>query len=68
MFLEHLHPDIAVQRIIGRAREEDCIFANYGKSWWKIKDNIDEQLEFLDTYQGKKCNYLNGKCVNKFFK
>lgn len=67
-FLEHLHPDIAIQRIIGRAREEDCIFANYSTSWWKIKDNIDEQLELLDTHQGKKCDYLNGKAVKKFSK
>ncbi len=65
-FLEHLHPDIAVQRIIGRAREEDCVFANYGTSWWKIKDNIDEQLELFETYQGKKCDYLNGKALKKF--
>ena len=67
-FLEYLSPDIVIQRLIGRAKEEHTLFANYGMSWWKIKDNIDEQLEFLDTYQGKKCNYLNGKCVNKFFK
>jgi len=67
-FLEYLHPDIAIQRVIGRAREEDCIFANYSTSWWKIKDNIDEQLEFLDTFQGKKCDYLNGKSLKKFAK
>lgn len=65
-FLEHLHPDIAIQRIIGRAREEDCVFANYSTSWWKIKDNIDEQLELFDTCQGKKCDYLNGKSLKKF--
>ncbi len=68
LFLEHLHPDIVVQRIIGRAREEDCIFANYGTSWWKIKDNIDRQLELFETYQGKKCDYLNGKALKKFEK
>lgn len=67
-FIEHLHPDIAIQRIIGRAREEDCIFANYGTSWWKIKDNIDDQLELFDTCQGKKCDYLNGKALKKFDK
>ena len=65
-FLEYLHPDIAIQRIIGRAREEDCLFANYSTSWWKIKDNIDEQMELFDTYQGKRCDYLNGKALKKF--
>ena len=53
-FLEHLSPDVVIQRLIGRAREDLTLFANYGTSWWKIKDNIDEQLEFRDTYQGKK--------------
>lgn len=67
-FIEYLHPDIAIQRIIGRAREEDCIFANYGTSWWKIKDNIDDQLELFDSYQGIKCDYLNGKALKKFEK
>lgn len=67
-FLEYLHPNIALQRIIGRAREEDCIFSNYSTSWWKIKDNIDEQMELFDTYQGKKCDYLNGKALKKFEK
>ncbi|MBE7054050.1 MAG: TIGR01212 family radical SAM protein [Ruminococcaceae bacterium] len=68
LFLEYLSPDIIIQRLIGRAKEEHTVFANYNTSWWKIKDNIDEQLEFLDTYQGKKFDYLNGKCVKKFFK
>lgn len=67
-FLEHLNPKVAVQRIIGRAREEDCLFANYGTSWWKIKDNIDEQLELFDSHQGIKCDYLNGKALKKFEK
>ena len=67
-FLEHLSPDVVVQRLIGRAREEHTVFANYGTSWWKIKDTIDARLEELDTYQGKKCGYLGGKCLEKFEK
>ena len=66
-FLEHLSPDIVIQRIIGRAKEEHTVFANYGTSWWKIKDNIDAELDFRDTFQGAKCDYLNGKAVKKFF-
>lgn len=65
-FLEYLSPDVVIQRLIGRAKEEHTLFANYGTSWWKIKDSIDAQMEYLDTYQGKKCDYLNGKCVKKF--
>lgn len=66
-FLEYLSPDIVIQRLIGRAKEEHTIFANYGTSWWKIKDNIDAQLELKDTYQGKKFDYLGGKALRKFY-
>lgn len=66
-FLEYLSPDVVIQRLIGRAKEEHTIFANYGTSWWKIKDNIDLQLEMRDTYQGKKCDYLGGKALRKFY-
>ena len=66
-FLEHLSPDVVIQRLIGRAKEDHTIFSNYGTSWWKIKDNIDEQLELKDTYQGKKCDYLGGKALRKFY-
>ncbi len=65
-FLEHLSPEIAIQRLIGRAREESTIFANYGASWWKIKDTIDEQMEKRQTFQGRLCTYLNGSCLKKF--
>lgn len=67
-FLEYLSPNIVIQRLIGRAKEEHTVFANYSTSWWKIKDSIDANLELLDTYQGKKCNYLAGACVRKFLR
>lgn len=66
-FLRYLSPDIIIQRLIGRASEDKSIFCNYGKSWWKIKDNIDSQLEYLDAHQGDKCNYLGGSALNKRF-
>lgn len=65
-FLEYLSPDVVIQRLIGRAKEEHTLFANYGTSWWKIKDTIDEQLELRDTCQGKKCDYLGGKALKRF--
>lgn len=67
-FLEYLSPEIIIQRVIGRAKEEHTIFANYGTSWWKIKDKIDEEMEERDTYQGRLCSYLNGSALNKFQK
>ena len=65
-FLEHLSPDIVVQRLIGRAPEEETITANWDTSWWKVKEYIEEQMDALDTWQGKKFNYLGGKAVRKF--
>ncbi len=64
-FIRHLSPDIVIQRLIGRASEERSLFCNYGMSWWKIKDNIEAQLEFLDARQGDKCNYLGGSALKK---
>lgn len=65
-FLEYLNPEIVLQRIIGRAPEENTLFCNWGTSWWKIKDMLDERMEALDSYQGKKFDYLNGKAVKHF--
>ncbi|MDD4601550.1 hypothetical protein SDC9_11240 [bioreactor metagenome] len=65
-FLEHLHPDIVVQRLIGRAPEKNTLFTNWQTGWWKIRDAIEGLLEERNTCQGEKCNYLNGSAVRKF--
>ena len=65
-FLEHLHPDIVVQRLIGRAPEANTLFTNWQTGWWKIRDEIEQTLLESDTWQGKKCTYLNGAAVQKF--
>jgi radical SAM protein (TIGR01212 family) len=52
-FLEHLNKDIVVQRLIGRAPEENSLFVNWGMSWWKIKDEIIEKMAAEGRYQGK---------------
>ncbi|SHJ90646.1 TIGR01212 family radical SAM protein [Propionispora hippei] len=65
-FLEYLHPDITIQRLIGRAPEKNTLFTNWQTGWWKIRDEIEEQLLTKDIYQGKRCDYLNGKEVKKF--
>ncbi|OPJ55941.1 TIGR01212 family radical SAM protein [Alkalithermobacter paradoxus] len=65
-FLEYLNEDIVIHRLIGRAPEENTLFCNWNTSWWKIKDMIDEYMKENDIYQGKKCDYLNGKTVKKF--
>lgn len=66
LFLEHLDPKIIIQRIIGRAPEENVLFVNWNESWWKIRDEIVSLMESRNTEQGSKFNYLNGKALKKF--
>lgn len=65
-FLQYLSPDITLQRIIGRAPEENTLFANWHTSWWKIHDSIVSDMEKNNLYQGKYCNYLDGPALKKF--
>ncbi|CCU77827.1 COG1242: Predicted Fe-S oxidoreductase [Halanaerobium saccharolyticum subsp. saccharolyticum DSM 6643] len=66
LFLENLSPDIAVQRLIGRAPGEESIFVNWDTPWWKIHDMIIKEMKKRNTYQGRLFNYLNGKALSKF--
>lgn len=65
-FLSYLSPEIVVQRLIGRAPKNEGLFVNWNTSWWKIRDDIEEQMMQENIYQGQKFNYLNGKAVKKF--
>lgn len=65
-FLEYLDPNIVVQRIIGRAPEENLLFVNWNQSWWKIRDEIVETMESKGSTQGIKFDYLNGKGLKGF--
>lgn len=65
-FLEYLDPSIVIQRIMGRAPEENALFVNWSTSWWKIRDEIVSKMEAENRFQGSKFNYLNGKALKKF--
>ncbi len=67
LFLEYLSPEIWIQRLLGRAPEEDTLFANWGQSWWKIRDEIEQEMKLENRWQGKKFHYLGGKGVKEFF-
>lgn len=64
-FLEHLSPEIIVERLFSRIPEEDADFSNWNTSWWKLQDELIEQMTTRNSYQGKHFDYLNGSALNK---
>ena len=65
-FIEHLSSDIVIQRLVGKGPKDKLLFNNWDRSWWHIKERIEKTLQEINTWQGKKCNYLNGKALKKF--
>lgn len=63
-FLEVLDPRIVIQRLVGKGPQDDLIFCNWDTSWWKIKDAINETFEARGTFQGARCDYLNGALID----
>lgn len=53
-FLIHLDKDIVIYRLVGRAPEVNSLFCNYGYSWWKIKEMIDNYMKENNYFQGMK--------------
>lgn len=62
-FLEHLNPEIVVERLFSRVPEKDAVFSNWGTSWWKLKDEVTEKMLADNHYQGKLYHYLNGSAL-----
>lgn len=62
-FLEHLNPEIVVERLFSRVPEKDAVFSNWGTSWWKLKDEVTNQMISGNHYQGKQYNYLHGAAL-----
>lgn len=62
-FLELLHPDIIIARLVGKGPREDLIFCNWDTSWWKIKDAINASFAARGSRQGSKCHYLGGRLI-----
>lgn len=51
-FIQVVSPDMVFQRLAARAPKELTLFCNWGMSWWKLKDMIDDTLEERNIYQG----------------
>ena len=65
-FLRYLDPKIVLQRLVGRAPEENTIFTNWSIGWWRVQDLIDQIMEDEDISQGSGYDYLHGAAVQKF--
>lgn len=64
-FLEYISPDMVVERLFSRVPEEDAEFSNWNTSWWKLQDDLLEEMSTRGTYQGKEFHYLNGSALAK---
>ena len=53
-FLRTINPDIAIQRLVGRAPQEETYFCNRDTSWWLIRDEIIETMNKNGYIQGDK--------------
>lgn len=51
-FLRRLDPDVAIQRLVGRAPEEETSFCNWDTSWWLIRDEIIGYMNNKGYVQG----------------
>lgn len=65
-FLRLLDKNIVLQRLVGRAPEENTLFTNWSMGWWRIQEEIERRMDERDVRQGDLCNYLNGSAVRKF--
>ncbi len=65
-FIEYLRPDIVLQRLVGRAPEENTLSVNWGRAWWVVRDHIEEEFIRRDAWQGDRCTYMDGSAVRKF--
>lgn len=62
-FLDHLDPSIAVERLFARAPEDDVVFCNWGTSWWKLRDELEEKMGLGGHFQGRCFSYLDGAAL-----
>lgn len=51
-FLSYLSPECCVQRLLGRAPESETLFENWGHSWRKILNEIEDEMKKRNFYQG----------------
>lgn len=63
-FIRHSSPELVFQRLTGRAPESETLFCNWGMSWWRLQEMIEQRLESLDARQGDRCSRMGGSAVS----
>lgn len=61
-FLRLLKPTVVVQRLFGRAPEEDTLFCNWETSWRKLQNQLE--LKMLDSHYTQGDLYTTEKIVS----
>lgn len=51
-FLRLLSPEITVQRLFGRAPKEETLFCNWGTSWRKLHNELEDEMVRQGVKQG----------------
>ncbi len=64
-FLEYLAPTMIIERLFSRIPKEDMLFSNWNTSWWKLQDQLIENMTENQRYQGRLYHYLNGSALSK---
>jgi len=67
LFLSLLRPRTAVARLASRTSEESALFCNWGMSWWRLRDMIEEYMLEHSLTQGCLCDYLDGSAWRRKF-
>lgn len=50
--IRHLPENVVIQRLFGRAPEEDTLFCNWQMSWRKLQNQLEAKLQNEGVYQG----------------
>ena len=52
-FIKRAHPDMVIERLFGRAPEEDSLFCNWDRSWRYLQNEFERRLEEKQIFQGE---------------
>lgn len=57
-FIRVLPPKVAIERLFGRAPEEETLFCNWNTSWRKLQMQLEERMHVLGARQGERYERL----------